>query len=298
MDLDKIRYFLVLADTLSYTRASQQLYISQSMLSRYIVSLEEELGLKLFRRNSHGVTLTSVGNYLKSALSSLNGEYTTILRNARIIGNGMAGEIRLGIINMIGISDIEPLLNKYESIHPEVKILLRAVPSPGDLRNSLEREQIDFGYGMEFKRNSANISSIRVNKSKLKIVMSKKHPLAGVPNNSLSIKDFADDTFVTPVDDISTAHNRLIERCSLAGIVPNVISVPDIMTVLLWLQMNRGVTFMHDCSIAKGNQNLVFRDISDVQSDGNFYIYWNSSSHESRIDSFLNYIRDQTRDLN
>jgi hypothetical protein len=61
MDSDRLNEFIVLAEKLNYSKASKMLFISQSVLSRHIMDLEEELGVRLFDRDYRNVSLTSAG---------------------------------------------------------------------------------------------------------------------------------------------------------------------------------------------------------------------------------------------
>lgn len=73
MELRQLRYYVTAARTLNFSQAAQQLAISQSTLSQQIQQLEAELGVQLFRRNSHSVLLTEEGReLLSSAVDALS----------------------------------------------------------------------------------------------------------------------------------------------------------------------------------------------------------------------------------
>ncbi len=64
MELRQLRYFVAVADTLNFSRASESLYVSQSALSKQISELEREMGVTLFNRDKRNVELTSAGRLL------------------------------------------------------------------------------------------------------------------------------------------------------------------------------------------------------------------------------------------
>lgn len=65
MELRVLRYFLMVAKEQSFTKAAEQLNITQPTLSRQLAALENELGAKLFNRGGHSITLTNEGLLLK-----------------------------------------------------------------------------------------------------------------------------------------------------------------------------------------------------------------------------------------
>ena len=97
MDFRHIKAFIAVADTLSVTKAAERLHISQPPLSRHIHQLEEELGLTLFLRHRHGVTLTDDGRRLLEKARALDAAGTEFCEVARQMARGEQSRIRIGI---------------------------------------------------------------------------------------------------------------------------------------------------------------------------------------------------------
>lgn len=72
MELRVLNYFLAIAREENFTRAAQQLHVTQPTLSRQIADLEQELGVKLFRRSNHNIVLTEDGMILKRRARSFS----------------------------------------------------------------------------------------------------------------------------------------------------------------------------------------------------------------------------------
>ena len=292
MDFLRIKYFLALAEHLNYTKAANHLFISQSMLSRHIKSIEAEAGATLFNRNTREVTLTPAGKILADGLKNLDIEYNALLEQAKTAQIGYTGEIRIGVVIAFALWKFSELIVRYELEHPNLQIVMSTAESPGGLVSELMRNRIDFGIGMRMKTSYfPNLASLNLFTNKLCIVMSKRHRLASAPENSLSINDFENETFITPADETSTAYRELLDRCSSVGFVPKVITVDGIMSTALWVELNRGVTFLHEASSFRGNPNLVFNYLHDIDQKGRMTLYWNENNRDPRILAFIDYLR-------
>jgi LysR family transcriptional regulator, transcription activator of glutamate synthase operon len=75
MELKQVEYFLTIVDTGSFSTAADELYISQSSLSKQIMSLEKELGFQLFDRSKRKIVLTPAGEALLAFARNLNEVY-------------------------------------------------------------------------------------------------------------------------------------------------------------------------------------------------------------------------------
>ncbi|MBQ3995821.1 MAG: LysR family transcriptional regulator [Clostridia bacterium] len=80
MKLEELKAFLVLGQRLNYSVAAEELYITQSTLSRIVIRMEEELGQKLLVRDTHSVTLTDAGKLLLKTALEITKKYEQFLR--------------------------------------------------------------------------------------------------------------------------------------------------------------------------------------------------------------------------
>ena len=92
MELRHLRYLVAVAEDLSFRRAAERLHVSHAALSQQIGDLEDELGLRLFDRNSHRVELTEAGRaFLSGARRTLTAaKYAIIEAKEAAQGEGAA----------------------------------------------------------------------------------------------------------------------------------------------------------------------------------------------------------------
>ncbi|MEN8991600.1 LysR substrate-binding domain-containing protein [Acinetobacter sp. YH12219] len=113
----------------SYTHASQELFITQSAVSRQIQQLEEYLGVMLFSRTRHGVDLTEAGKqYAKSIKPFLQGiEKST---SDIMTHKGLGGTLKLGVVPTFATRWLLPKLNKLNAQYPEITVHLETSTKP------------------------------------------------------------------------------------------------------------------------------------------------------------------------
>lgn len=113
----------------SYTHASQELFITQSAVSRQIQQLEEYLGVNLFSRTRHGVELTEAGKqYAKGIKPYLQGiEKSTA---DIMMHKGLGGTLKLGVVPTFATRWLLPKLHKLNAQHPEITVHLETSTKP------------------------------------------------------------------------------------------------------------------------------------------------------------------------
>lgn len=141
-NLNQYRIFYAVAKSGSISRASQMLYISQPAVSKAVIKLEEELGAKLFDRNSRGVSLTFEGKILfeqvQTAFEAINAGEEKI----RLINSLGIGHLRIGASATFCKYLLLPFLKGFIKEHPHIKITIESQSTSHTLK-LLQEGKID-----------------------------------------------------------------------------------------------------------------------------------------------------------
>lgn len=123
MELDQLRYFLRVAERGNYTRAAEELGISQPALSRSVQKLEDELGQPVFERRTRSVSLTDAGTLLQSRARQV----LMILEDtkAEITDDGQSGRLRIGAIPTIAPYFLPDVLQRFSNHFPRATLIVQ-----------------------------------------------------------------------------------------------------------------------------------------------------------------------------
>ena len=121
MELRHIRYFVAAAEELSLRRAAHRLHVSQPALSLQISDLEDELGLKLFERNSRGVELTEAGRAFLLGGRRVLAAATQAIAQAQEAAKGERGRLVVGSLGPLTSSFLPVALARFRERHPLVE---------------------------------------------------------------------------------------------------------------------------------------------------------------------------------
>ncbi|MFA9441660.1 LysR substrate-binding domain-containing protein [Uliginosibacterium sp. sgz301328] len=223
MDLRHLKYFVAVAEELSFTRAAERLHIAQPPLSQQIQALEQELGLQLFERTRRRVTLTSSGErFLVDARRTLHAAEEAI-QGARRMARGEQGELRVGFTSSVPFTGLLPeLLRRYRAAYPQVTVSLRELFTTDQFAALAER-RLDVGL----VRNDglvrpAGISLRELRRDPLRLVLPARHPLSEAA--SVSLGDVRDEGFIMYPSDAGTGLGAQVRQlCAAAGFEPRLV---------------------------------------------------------------------------
>src|ERR687894_2946185 len=176
MELRRLRYFVVVAEELSFNRAAQRLHISQPPLSNQIKQLEEELGVLLFKRTSRGVKMTEAGEVLLEEARRIFVQVDQTVRVVQRVGHGEVGRLTLGFVPSASNEVLPPILRAFRYRFPGVELFLREM-RPDRVVQRLHDKQIDVGF-LYLPLDDASLNIERVSREPLVLALAESHPLA------------------------------------------------------------------------------------------------------------------------
>jgi len=262
MELRHLKYFLVVAEELNFTKAAEKLCISQPPLSRQIKELEDELGAKLFERNNKKVTLTEAGKYFKQKIvTQLQDLESTILTTKKISEN-VNGEYRIGYISSVFSGAISKLVQFLTTQYPYLKIKLYEVSTAKQIL-ALEQNKLDLSI----------VRAPLVSK-KIDIRPWFKDSYSLVYNNStrekiMDLSKLEHEVFVFFNKDYAPDYYRsLMEICSRYGFIPNIVHESNNINSIIQLVKNGlGISIVPSSL----KNNYVYPELSFIDLDDHFY---------------------------
>lgn len=142
-DFNKYRFFYAVAEFKSFSKAAENLYISQPAISHAIKELEEQLNTKLFNRNNKSVSLTEDGEKL---LYYVKGAFSNILMGEKILkeqDDDLNGIIRIGIYNHISLFMLPKVIKEFNRKYPDAQFYVYST-SNKEMLEKLRNKELDF----------------------------------------------------------------------------------------------------------------------------------------------------------
>ncbi|OXS25989.1 MAG: LysR family transcriptional regulator [Acetobacterium sp. MES1] len=240
MEYHQLKYFQKLADIGNYTKAADELNLSQSALSRSILRLEEEIGVPLFLRKSRGVVLNRYGRiFLKSVNQAIMG-IDEAKREITNLVDPTQGSISLGFIQPLGSSYIPDLISAFQKENPGIKFQLNQ-DNTRNILAGIESGEIDVGFCSPPEEREG-LTTLHIMDQELFLVVPKSHPLSD--RTQIDLHELAGDSFILFKPE-SSLHDVIAKLFQDAGFRPMMsFEVYDERTVAGLVGANLGVALI------------------------------------------------------
>lgn len=297
MKFEYIKEFLVLAETLNYSRAAEILYSSQSTLSRHISVVEEAVGAQLLTRSTHGAELTEIGEKAVVTFREMLNAYQRLVDAAQNRQNQISGKLVIGLMyyTVGGIfSEFTHLLHeRYPAITLEFKYF-----QPHEMYRNLLTGQIDIGNMPRANYpQSEEIRFHRVQRENMVAVMRDDHPLAAL--ESLTLDMIREETIIELEEDFCSwiCTRELLQH---AGFIPKKSAMTtNIESVPTAVRQTNGIHITGEHCRRQGGRGLKYIDIADPSMKCEMaFLYKMENSNPliplflRELDQFFSYVKN------
>ncbi len=288
MELRQLKYFVKVAELLSFSKAAKALYITQSTLSQQIKQLEDELDMALFFRNNHKVSLTEAGETFlegaKKTLAEADDNKAKILDLAQ----GHRGVLNIGVTYSFGSILTESVLT-FKKEFPDV-ILNICYKNMMELMELVSNGELDFALSFRSSEKYDNVESHILFDNKLCIIVRENHPLTR--KESVRLADLEEYELVLPgigLQARSTFDNIIAERKLNLKVT---MEANEVNTILNLLPRSNYVTVLSETVVLE-HDNLVTIDISDAECNMEGCLHFCANRYRKRsTEEFIRLLSD------
>lgn len=291
MKLHYLRYFVALAKELHFGRAAKKLSITQPPLSNAIKGLEEELGVKLFTRDSKHVELTQTGQTFLAECRVILEKIDQATENAKLVDSGQVGRLKIGITGSLIYREIPQLVNAFSLRYPDIRVQLTELSTAEQIER-LHQGRIDAGF-MNEESTSDSLLSIDLPRDDLIVCLPASHPSAHL--DSIDLFTLRLENFLMFSREAAPAnYDNVIAALSRQGVHPQVShEARQWLMIVAMVANDLGVSLVPR-SLAKsqvsGVKFIPFRGESVATAAK---LAWNPVHQSPALRTFVGYAREQ-----
>lgn len=278
MDFDQLRYFLRVAERQSFTRAAEDLKISQPALSRSIQKLEEELGRPVFERKSRSVSLTDAGTLLQARTQHV----LTILEDtkAEITDDGQSGRLRIGAIPTIAPYYLPAVLRQFSKEFPRATLIVQEHTTDALLKSCTQGE-IDLAI-VALPVAARYLETEKLFEEELLLVLPPDHPL--VDREKIRLSDVEPFPFVL-LDEAHCLSDNIVSFCRQRSFQPVVVErTSQLAMVQELVSLSHGVSMIPAMARrCDQSDRRVYRSFSGRKPTRTIAAVWNPYRFQCRL---------------
>lgn len=255
LELRQLRYFMAVAEELNFTRAAEQLHISQPPLSAQITQLEAELGVKLFERSSRKVTLTDAGAVFLHDVQIIMSRLSDTAERVRHVHAGLAGRIEIGLSGSHFLGPLPNHIFTIEATHPDIQVVLNEL-APNEQLDALREGRIDLSVSRQSVDDEL-LCSRMLWPDPLLVALPASHPL--LARDTLTLKQLAQERFIMLRRDTSKFADQVFMACATYGFHPEVMhSVAEVPAQLSLVGAGLGIALVPTTRATTSRTDWVF----------------------------------------
>jgi DNA-binding transcriptional LysR family regulator len=285
LNLNRLRYFVTIAQELHFGRAARKLGISQPPLSLHIKALEQQVGSPLFIRANRQVTLTAAGRILLNQAQRLLDHAQRVDDIMQGVGSGELGEMFIGCVPSAMYDVLPRILAPFRARYPNVHVVLKEGHTM-DVMNAVQEGQLDVGLVWRSMAGAPSLGMQPILSEKFAALVPIHHPLAN--KRVLSLDVLANQPLILPPRKISPYHyDHIIAAFAKLGLTPRIeYEVPTILSQIGFVASGFGIAISPSFARRFMTGQIALIPIAEEMPRVILSLVWNEARQSPIVDLF------------
>jgi DNA-binding transcriptional LysR family regulator len=290
MELRHLRYFLAVADQLSFTRGAEKLRIAQPSLTRQIKDLEEDLGVRLLDRTKKKVTLTKEGEFFLERAKRLLVFSDEIVKSIHELDHKDSHTVNIGYVGNPFHRVLPASLTAFEREFPDTSINLFGIPSAEQI-TAVKDGKLDVGFvGLMGQSDDPDLQFLLVGSYKAVVLLPRNS--SHLKRGAINLNDLAQTFFVAISERFYPGYGRWFkEACDRIGIRTKIVQVVDTDSALIQaVRSGLGVALLPEQVKDIPHENVVIKNVVPKVSFPST-IVWRKDNPSTGLKAYLQIVK-------
>ncbi len=293
MEFRHLRYFIAVAEELSFTRAAAVLHVAQSAVSAQVRFLEDSIGVTLLERNSRRVELTGAGRIFLQGAKKILLDMEEIARQTRRIGRAETGHLAIGFIGAQSHEWMPLVLRRFRQKYPDVEVTLAEMVPSAQLE-ALATHRLDLGVVGAIDGNPP--VGLRVE------CIAEEEPLVAVPSDHaladqpfVRLSQLKGEGFILTSRENAPSYRAWLARlCQRAGFTPRVVQEVDrARTAVQYVAAGFGISIFGEHICRQPAPGVKFIPLLPSGPKIRYGVAWRKEPSEPLVHRFIEYTKEQ-----
>jgi DNA-binding transcriptional LysR family regulator len=292
VELRHLRYFLIVAEELHFTRAANRIGIAQPPLSQQIQQLEEMLGAQLFVRRPR-VKLTAAGEALLSVARRTLAQIEQGFQEVQRVDQGEGGTLLVGFATSTLLGPLPEIIQTYRKRYPQVRLSLSEL-STAQQQKALDNGTLEVGFLREPVANETFICETIISEPFV-LVLPRRHPL-NAHTGEIDLAEVAREPFVHfPREVAPTLYDQVMNICRDAGFTPLIAQeASEWLTIVGLVDAGLGIAIVPSSFRKLGWGSVQYRSLRKVKKHTSIALCYKPESLSPQAERFIKLVAGMT----